>query len=78
MNCGIDMARRVTVTFDDEVHRTVSAYAKARGITLGAATGELIRRARALLESDRAGINERVGGDDASNPQRDSDEGAKP
>jgi hypothetical protein len=35
---------RTNVTLDDDVHQLVSIYAAAKGITLGAAIGELIRR----------------------------------
>jgi hypothetical protein len=39
---------RTTVNLDDEVHQFASIYASARGITLGAAIGELIRKAEAM------------------------------
>ena len=38
---------RTNVTLDDDVHQFVSIYATAKGITLGAAIGELIRKAEA-------------------------------
>jgi hypothetical protein len=36
---------RTNVNLDDEVHQIVSIYASARGITIGAAIGELVRKA---------------------------------
>jgi hypothetical protein len=36
---------RTNVNLDDDVHQIVSIYASARGITMGAAIGELVRRA---------------------------------
>ncbi len=39
---------RTNVTLDDDVHQLASIYAAARGITLGAAIGELIRRAETV------------------------------
>jgi hypothetical protein len=38
---------RTNVTLDDDVHQFVSIYAAAKGITLGAAIGELVRRGEA-------------------------------
>jgi hypothetical protein len=38
---------RTNVTLDDDVHQFVSIYATAKGITLGAAISELIRKAEA-------------------------------
>lgn len=38
---------RTNVTLDDDVHQLASLYAAARGITLGAAISELIRKAEA-------------------------------
>ncbi len=38
---------RTNVTLDDDVHQFASIYAAAKGITLGAAIGELIRKAEA-------------------------------
>lgn len=38
---------RTNVTLDDDVHQLASIYAAAKGITLGAAIGELIRKAEA-------------------------------
>ena len=36
---------RTSVTLDDDVYQLASLYADARGITLGAAIGELVRKA---------------------------------
>jgi len=36
---------RTNVNLDDDIHQLTTAYANARGISLGAAIGELIRRA---------------------------------
>ena len=38
---------RTNVTLDEDVHQLASIYAAANGITLGAAIGELIRKAEA-------------------------------
>jgi hypothetical protein len=38
---------RTTVTIDDETHEFVAYYARAKGISLGAAIDELIRKAQA-------------------------------
>ncbi|MGB8259363.1 MAG: hypothetical protein WCE75_03385 [Terracidiphilus sp.] len=38
---------RTNVTLDDDVHQFASIYASAKGITLGAAISELIRKAEA-------------------------------
>jgi hypothetical protein len=37
---------RTSITLDDDIHEFASIYAAARGITLGAALGELVRKAR--------------------------------
>jgi hypothetical protein len=37
---------RTTITLDDDTHEFVAHYASARGLSLGAAVDELIRRAR--------------------------------
>jgi hypothetical protein len=42
---------RTNVTLDDDVHQLASLYAAAKGITLGAAIGELIRKAEATPPS---------------------------
>jgi len=36
---------RTNITLDDDIHQLASIYAAAKGITLGAAIGELIRKA---------------------------------
>jgi hypothetical protein len=38
---------RTSITLDEEAHQLASIYAAAKGITLGAAIGELIRKAEA-------------------------------
>jgi hypothetical protein len=38
------LVMRTTVTLDDEVYELASVYASARGITLGSAIGELVRK----------------------------------
>jgi hypothetical protein len=38
---------RTSINLDDDVHQLASIYAAARGITLGAAISELIRKAEA-------------------------------
>jgi hypothetical protein len=42
-----DERMRTNITLDDDVHRLASIYANAKGIALGAAIGELIRKAEA-------------------------------
>ncbi|WP_263375073.1 hypothetical protein [Granulicella aggregans] len=42
---------RTTVNLDPDVYRFTSAYAGAKGITLSAAIGELIRRAEQIPET---------------------------
>ena len=37
---------RTTITLDDDVHGFASYYARAKGITLSAAIGELIQKAQ--------------------------------
>lgn len=41
---------RMTVNLDADVYRFTSAYAGAKGITLSAAIGELVRRAERVPE----------------------------
>lgn len=41
---------RTSVTLEDDVYMHASVYASARGITLGKAIGELIRKAKAAPE----------------------------
>ena len=43
---------RTSITIDDDIHELASIYAEARGITLGAAIGELIRAAQAPPPSE--------------------------
>jgi len=38
---------RTSITLDDDVYELASMYAAGRGITLGAAVGELVRRREA-------------------------------
>jgi len=42
-----DYRMRTNVTLDEDVHQIASIYAAAKGITLGAAIGELIRKTEA-------------------------------
>jgi hypothetical protein len=42
---------RTNVTLEDDVYQLASVYASAKGITLGAAIGELIRKADATPDS---------------------------
>ena len=44
---------RLTVNLDPDVYNFTSAYAGAKGITLSAALGELIRRAEQVPEPGR-------------------------
>ena len=46
---------RTNVNLDDDIHQLTTAYANARGISLGAAIGELIRR----VDSTRAKVDVR-------------------
>ena len=41
---------RTTITLDDDTHEFAVYYARGKGITLGAAIGELIRKAKAAPE----------------------------
>jgi hypothetical protein len=43
---------RTTITIDDDVYELASMYAAGRGITLGAAVGELVRKAKGESGSD--------------------------
>jgi hypothetical protein len=47
---------RTSVTLDDDIHEFASVYAEARGITLGAALGELVRKACNAREPSGSGI----------------------
>jgi len=42
---------RTSITLDDDVYQFASMYAAGRGITLGAAVGELVRKAKAAPRS---------------------------
>jgi hypothetical protein len=52
---------RTTVTLDDETHEFASYYARAKGISLGAAIDELIRKAQASPAAPDAKPDIRVG-----------------
>jgi hypothetical protein len=41
------LAMRTSVTLDDDVYELASLYSRGKGITLGAAIGELVRRGEA-------------------------------
>jgi hypothetical protein len=47
---------RTTINLDDDVHQMASLYADARGISLGAAVGELIRKSRTAPDSAASAI----------------------
>ena len=49
---------RTSVTLDEDVYCFVSAYAQAKGMTLGAAIGELVRRAEQAPEAE--GLSGRI------------------
>lgn len=42
------MSMRTSITLDDDVYGLATLYANAKGITLGAAIGELVRRGEAV------------------------------
>jgi len=42
---------RTTITLDDDVYELASHYAAARGLTLGTAIGELVRRGNGAAAS---------------------------
>lgn len=42
---------RTTVTLDDEIYDLATLYAKGKGITLGAAIGELVRKGESALQA---------------------------
>jgi hypothetical protein len=44
---------RTTINLDDDVYELASMYAAGRGITLGAAVGELVRKANGASGSPR-------------------------
>jgi hypothetical protein len=43
---------RTTVTLDEDVYQLATLYSKGRGITLGAAIGELVRKSQDAPRSD--------------------------
>jgi len=43
---------RTTVTLDEDVYQLATLYSRGRGITLGAAIGELVRKAQEAPRSD--------------------------
>ena len=45
-------AMRTSITLDDDVYELASVYASARRMTLGAALGELVRKATGPKEAD--------------------------
>lgn len=47
---------RTSITLDDDVHELASIYAQARGISLGAAIGELIRERQSSPAAESASI----------------------
>lgn len=44
---------RTTVNLDDDIYEIASVYASARGVTLGAALGELVRRSQPSAQQSR-------------------------
>jgi hypothetical protein len=48
---------RTTLTLDDDVHELAAMYARAKGITLGAAVGELVRKGQAAPAEIRHAAN---------------------
>jgi hypothetical protein len=44
---------RTSITLDDDTYELASTYASARGITLGEAVGELIRKQQAGTETSK-------------------------
>lgn len=42
---------RTNVTLEDDIYQLASVYASAKGMTLGAAIGELIRKANTAAQS---------------------------
>jgi hypothetical protein len=43
---------RTSVTLDDDIYELATHYAKGRGITLGAALGELVRRGERATQAN--------------------------
>jgi macrodomain Ter protein organizer (MatP/YcbG family) len=44
---------RTTITLDEDVHEYVSNYAEAKGMTLSAAIGELIKKAESAPQPEK-------------------------
>jgi len=51
---------RTTINLDDDVYELASLYAAGRGITLGAAVGELVRKAKAAPRSSSRSTRVRI------------------
>lgn len=45
-------AMRTTITIDDDLHQFVAYYARAKGLTVSAAIGELIRKGETAPEPE--------------------------
>lgn len=45
---------RTSVTLDEDVYQLATLYAKGRGVTLGAAIGEMVRKATSAPAPDSA------------------------
>jgi hypothetical protein len=56
---NLDM--RTTITLDDDIYELASMYASGRGITLGAAVGELVRKANGAPGSTSGSPRMRIG-----------------
>jgi hypothetical protein len=50
------LAMRTSVTLDDDVYELASLYSRGKGITLGAAIGELVRRGEAATPESSSEI----------------------
>ena len=44
---------RTSVTLDDDIYELATLYARGKGITLGAAIGELVRRGESASRADQ-------------------------
>ncbi|MFZ0303711.1 MAG: hypothetical protein WAL75_13560 [Terracidiphilus sp.] len=53
---------RTTITLDDDVHEYVSNYAEAKGMTLSAAIGELIRKAESAPQPEKVELRRGLNG----------------
>ena len=49
-----NICMRTTVNLDEDVYELASLYAKGRGVTLGAAIGELVRKGHGAPSSEPA------------------------